>query len=116
MCAEDLYGSAIPNPSLCARDSLSNIPVTPKECRGPPVQLIRNHATLFNWPFAQDGQPASKYATEVEFAIWQNVPRQLPDCIVILLRPALLQADYRRWRIGIRDLGADFAEAFVASL
>jgi hypothetical protein len=52
----------------------------------------------------------------VEFSIWQEVYRLLSYRIVVLLRPALLQAD-NVWP-GVRsgDLVSDFCEALVAQL
>jgi hypothetical protein len=100
----------------CACNPLTNEPISTVECSWPSVERVSHHVAFLNGPSRQDHQPATKDATVVEFPIGQEVYCLLPDSIVVLLRPALLQSD-NVWP-GVRscDLVGDFCESLTTEL
>jgi hypothetical protein len=93
--AENLYyisrTLAKPDPGTC--DSLSHKPISPKERCGTPVERIPKHMGLLDWPFGQNSKTSPEDAAEVEFAIRKYMLGLLSDAIIVLLRPAFLQAN-----------------------
>lgn len=92
MCCEDLnYILQSRSKSYSRRrNTLSNEPIASEESRRSAIEGISEHGTLLNWPFRQYRQSSSKYATVVEFTVWQYVFRLLSNTLIVLLGPTLL--------------------------
>jgi hypothetical protein len=105
---------AVSDPNLCTRDAFSNIPITSEESSRSSIKRVPHHTALFYRPFRQNSQSPSKDATKVEFAIRQNVLRELSYSIEILLRPAFLKGDDVWRRMDRSDFGTDLSETLGA--
>lgn len=92
MRGEDLHyilqPSTVPYPRT--RNAFPHIPIASKESSWSSIQRIPDHTALFNRPFRQYCQSATKYTTVIELPIRQNVFRFFPYALVVLLRPAFL--------------------------
>jgi hypothetical protein len=111
MSAKDLCQMTIIHPYHSASDALTDIPVSSEKSRGPAIQGVLVHGAFDDGPSRQYSKAAAEDAAEVELAIGQDMLRTLPDGVVVLLRPALLQAyNVRRWIIARED-GADVGQA-----
>lgn len=118
MRAEHLDDILVPGsgPDPRTRDALPDVPVSAEEGRGPPVQRVPVHGALLDRPFGQDGQAAAEDAAEVEFPVGQDVSRLPPDRAVVLLRPALLEADDLGRLVRDGELAAYLGQSLTAVL
>ena len=100
MCTKDFgYISLARSYSyFCAGNTFANIPIAAEESCWAAIKRVFYHVTFFYWPSRENGEPATKAAAMIEFAIREEVICQFADGEVVLLSPAFLQADnVRPW-------------------
>lgn len=99
------------NPDGGTGDSLADVPISPPKGRGPAIEGILDHGAGLDGPAAQDGEAAAPGAAVVELAMGQDGGGGGADGAVVLLGPALLEADDVGRRGGCGELAADLGEA-----
>lgn len=90
---------------------LADIPVASPKRRRPPVERIPEHGARLHGPPAQQRQAAAKRSAVVELAIGQDIRRGPTDGVVVVARPALLEADNVRRGVQEGQLAANLGEA-----
>jgi len=92
MGAEDFGDIALPRSYsyFGAGDTFADIPIAAEEGGRAAIEWVFYHVTFFYWPSRQYSKPATKTAAMIEFAIWEEVTRQVTYSEVVLLGPAFL--------------------------